>query len=71
MQKERGLDEIDRRILRAQRKQARLTNNELAEKVGLSASSLLDASETPGGDRLYRRLRGGAQPGAARPTRYA
>lgn len=38
MQKDRGLDETDRRILRALRKQARLTNNELAEKVGLSPS---------------------------------
>jgi len=38
MQKDRGLDEIDRRILRALRKQARLTNNELAERVGLSPS---------------------------------
>lgn len=38
MQKDKGLDEIDRRILRALRKQARLTNNELAEKVGLSPS---------------------------------
>jgi Lrp/AsnC family leucine-responsive transcriptional regulator len=38
MQKEKGLDEIDRRILRALRKQARLTNNELAEMVGLSPS---------------------------------
>lgn len=36
--KEKALDEIDRRILRALRKQARLTNNELAEIVGLSAS---------------------------------
>lgn len=39
MQKDKDLDEIDRRILRALHKQARLTNNELAEKVGLSASS--------------------------------
>ncbi len=38
MQREKGLDEIDRRILRALRKQARLTNNELAEMVGLSPS---------------------------------
>lgn len=38
MQKEKGLDEIDRRILRALRKQARLTNNDLAEMVGLSPS---------------------------------
>lgn len=38
MQKDKGLDEIDRRILRALRKQARLANNELAEKVGLSPS---------------------------------
>lgn len=38
MQKDKGLDEIDRRILRALRKQARLTNNELAETVGLSPS---------------------------------
>lgn len=38
MQKDKGLDEIDRRILRALRKQARLTNNELAEMVGLSPS---------------------------------
>ena len=38
MQKDKGLDEIDRRILRALRKQARLSNNELAEKVGLSPS---------------------------------
>lgn len=38
MQKDKGLDEIDRRILRVLRKQARLANNELAEKVGLSPS---------------------------------
>lgn len=38
MQKDKGLDEIDRRILRALRTQARLTNNELAEMVGLSPS---------------------------------
>ncbi|MEP9355490.1 Lrp/AsnC family transcriptional regulator [Xanthobacter sp. KR7-65] len=38
MQKDKPLDDIDRRILRALRKQARLTNNELAEMVGLSPS---------------------------------
>lgn len=38
MQREKGLDETDRRILRVLRKEARLTNAELAEKVGLSGS---------------------------------
>lgn len=36
--KDKDLDEIDRRILRALRKEARLTNTELAEKAGISAS---------------------------------
>lgn len=36
--KTRDLDETDRRILRALQAEARLTNNELAERVGLSAS---------------------------------
>lgn len=34
----RALDEIDRRILRALRRDGRLSNNQLAEEVGLSPS---------------------------------
>ena len=43
------LDEIDRNILRQLQDNARLSNADLAERVGSVAQSLLAAGQAPGG----------------------
>ncbi|MFC7610071.1 AsnC family transcriptional regulator [Teichococcus aestuarii] len=63
------MDQTDRRILRALARNARLTNAELAEEVGLSPP-LLEPGEAAGAGRRDPGLCGAAGPGEARPARH-
>ena len=63
----RAIDQFDRKILALLQDDARLTNNDLSERVNLSPSQCSRRRQRLEEDGLHPRLPGGARP---RPARF-
>ena len=61
------LDAIDRRIIAILQAEGRISNLDLAERIGLSPDPLQPEAEAARGKRRHRGLRRADQPGCAWP----